>query len=116
DAADSLRSAALAAEPQGVRPRRTTLSMRSSPWAALGRSDLQPNLVEEVSALLVRGSQRIELIAVLHKRGAADLGGDKTLERHVTTEPGRCHRCRNLLHPGQEVECPKCKALNLNWR
>ena len=38
----------------------------------------------------------------------------RALAVHVTRKAGICHRCGSAV-AGAEVQCPKCRAANLNW-
>ncbi|KAA1239806.1 MULTISPECIES: hypothetical protein [unclassified Aquimarina] len=35
---------------------------------------------------------------------------------HINKKYGKCNRCNVDYLEGEYVECPKCKALNFNWK
>lgn len=40
----------------------------------------------------------------------------KAIETHINKKYGQCTRCDKPDLVGENVECPKCNAFNLNWR
>lgn len=44
-----------------------------------------------------------------------NLVDSKALFLHINKKHGHCIRCDNTGLVGENVDCPKCKAFNLNW-
>jgi len=40
----------------------------------------------------------------------------KAIKIHINEGYGKCIRCNKLDLIGENIECPKCKAFNLNWK
>ena len=53
-----------------------------------------------------------ELIA-LHNMSHKDA---KFIVHHITKEANCCNRCGTTLDAQEYTSCPKCGALNLNWK
>ena len=45
-----------------------------------------------------------------------DLKESKVLLNHINTRYGDCIRCNNSKLEKENIECPKCKSFNLNWK
>lgn len=43
-------------------------------------------------------------------------GDAKYIVMHMNPKQGTCHRCNNIGLAEEYVNCPKCKALNMNWK
>ena len=40
----------------------------------------------------------------------------KGLMMHINTKYGHCNHCKNTELTSENIECPKCKGFNLNWK
>jgi hypothetical protein len=48
--------------------------------------------------------------------GNLNLKEAKAIETHINEKYGQCNRCNKSDLVSENVECPKCKAFNLNWQ
>ena len=75
--------------------------------------DTLPLEAFQQAVALRRSGNTIHAIAALVAAGAMDRGEAKSLVFHMTTTPGRCHRCRKSLVAGSEL-CLTCRCVNLD--
>jgi len=56
-----------------------------------------------------------EVVHILHRDSSIPLSDAKFIALHTTRSKGVCHRCYAPLSSDGHSECPRCKALNLDW-
>ena len=74
---------------------------------------LTPEQRKEV-ADLVRRKHMFEPLEYFRLAGFTFVAAKRPMH-HITTVPGRCHKCsRELLDDSEPIVC-RCRSLNLNW-
>ena len=66
-------------------------------------------------AELARAGQIAESIRLLRQITGIEVRDANLIELHITRTPGVCNRCEEQLSATGQIECPKCRAINLNW-
>jgi len=74
-----------------------------------------PNFTEE-EKLTIWGLSSIVRIKKIMDLSKLDKREAKGLMVHINKKYGHCHRCNKTDLVGENVECPKCKTFNLNWK
>lgn len=57
----------------------------------------------------------LKVIPLIHEMTKLSMKDSKALCFHINKLTGHCHRCNYDRLVGENVTCPKCKSLNLNW-
>ena len=73
------------------------------------------NMQEKEDLMKVKKQESfIELINRIHRMTQLSLKDSKAIYFHMNNR-GSCHRCNYKDLVGENVICPRCKSLNLNW-
>ena len=59
-------------------------------------------------------ADRLGAVQLIRLRYLTDLRQAKALALHITSSGSKCHKCSAGVGTG-ELNCPKCRSLNLNW-
>lgn len=73
------------------------------------------SLEEKKKLLKIRRSSVILLVKEFLDNYGIPHASAKFIASHLNTENGHCHRCDFAHLSGENVTCPKCKSLNMNW-
>jgi Zn finger protein HypA/HybF involved in hydrogenase expression len=77
--------------------------------------NLTAELEREISDTAIRVG-RMQAILKLKEKTGVGLAEGKTVIHHLCDDGAKCHRCgRELLDDRKEINCPKCRSLNLRW-
>lgn len=72
-----------------------------------------PTKVDQESLAVVFARSRIEFMTALRESTACSLADAKAMAEHVVSTLGCCHRCGREIRDRLLVDCPRCRALNL---
>lgn len=64
----------------------------------------------------LRKKSGLRLTKELMKNGRFTHLESKYITTHVNQIPGKCNRCNYDQLEGEYILCPKCSALNFNWK
>jgi hypothetical protein len=67
-------------------------------------------------AVLMDEGQGITAIRIIREETGAGLRDAKATYEHLTLEAGRCQWCKSVIPTADYVDCPNCRALNINVR
>ncbi|MFT6504155.1 MAG: hypothetical protein ACJASQ_004298 [Crocinitomicaceae bacterium] len=70
---------------------------------------------ERIEMIQLRKESGIKVVKYLIDRHRITHRNAKFITSHLNTDIGQCLRCNNDDLIGENVTCPKCKSLNLNW-
>jgi Zn finger protein HypA/HybF involved in hydrogenase expression len=70
----------------------------------------------KVELMQLKNAQKpLHVVKIIQEKTGLGLAVAKGLTMHMNQKRGHCHRCNYGELRGENVICPKCKSLNLNW-
>lgn len=64
----------------------------------------------------VRAGTLLQAVYILKSNGYAELKEAKAFVDHICRTYGKCHNCSYDQLKNDYDVCPKCRALNINWK